>query len=629
MPDLLSTSLSGLLAFQRAIDTTSHNIANVNTAGYSRQRVEFGTRPASPLGNGWVGNGVEINTVRRLYDEYLVAQTRTAASSLEQQRIIATQAERVSNLFGNSEAGIAAALQKFNNAVQSVAASPTSIPARQVLLGEARTTAERIQYFDTRMREFETEANSRIAAEIGEINALAQGLARLNQDIVTGTVATGEPPNDLLDQRDELLDRLASKINISIVPGDDGVLNVFVGRGQVLVLNYSASRLSTQGDAYDPGRTSVVLREPGGSTDITESLTGGSLGGLLQYRSDVLDPARNALGRIAVGVATAFNEQHRRGMDLSGALGQDFFSVGAPAVLPSSANAGSGSVVVSRETVQGLVSSDYILEYTGAAWALRRADSGQSVALAGTGSVADPLRAEGLAIVVGGTPAAADRYLVRPLREAPQGFAAIITNAAQVAVAVPVRAEAGPSNSGSAVTTAGEVIDPSNPALRSTVTLQFASPTTYSINGAGSFTYTSGQPITYNGWRISISGVPAIGDQFIVTDNTAGVGDNRNAQALADAMSRPLLDGGAQSLSNAVGAFVSDIGVRAREAAINRDTQSLMYEDVMQARRNTMGVNLDEEAANLVRFQQAYQAVAQLIRTASTIFDALLAATRR
>ncbi len=628
MPDVLSTGLSGLLAFQRALDTTGHNIANANTEGYSRQRVELATLPASQFGNGWVGNGVTPTTVARQVDQFLVGQTRSSVSAAERLRVFASQAERVNNLLADSAAGLPQTLQGFSNALQGVATSPTSLAARQVLLGEAQATVDRLRSFDARLREFEASINSGVRGEVDEINVLAQGVARLNTEIAIAVGSNGQPPNDLLDQRDRLIDRLAGKVNVEVVPQDRGIVNLFVGNGQTLVLNQTANALDTQPDPFDPTRSIVVVRSDLGPVDVTRSIVGGSLGGLLDFRRQVLDPTRNELGRVALGVADAVNEQHSRGIDLTGALGAEFFSVGNVGVLDSSTNQGTATVSVTRADIGALTGRDYDLSFTATGWSLRRVDTSATVPLTGTGTAADPFRAEGLALVVSGTPAVGDRVLIRPTREAVGGFATRISEPSRIAAAAPILGQANESNVGVARITQGEVLDSANPQLRDPVEIQFLSASSYSINGAGSFAYTSGNPIEINGWRVAISGAAQAGDRFTVTDNSLGRGDNRNAQAMTEALGRPRFDNGTTSVPDAVTRIIGEVGVTTRQAQINRDAQEAMYRDAVTQRNNVSGVNLDEEAANLLRYQQAYQAAAQLIRIANDMFNTLLNATR-
>src|SRR6185436_6613312 len=403
MADLLSTGVSGLLAFQRALDTTSHNISNVNTDGYSRQRVQIGTRPAQAYGNGYVGQGANVRTTQRVYDDFIAAQTRTSSSSLEHLDVYASNAERLNNMFGDSANGLSPTLQRFVNAFQAVANAPTSIPARQVLLSEANTLEQRLQFFDSRLDEIGNEINSRIKGEVAEVNALAQGIAKLNNEITAGIARTGgQPPNDLLDQRDRLLDELSQKISVNAVRQDGGTVNVFVGSGQPLVLGANANQLTTIQDPFDSTQLTVALQTPGSSVDISRNISGGALGGLLDFRSEQLDPAKNALGRIAVALTDVVNAQHHEGMDLSGALGGDFFAVGGAAVLDNGLNTGTGTVAATRVDVGALTGRDYILEMTGSGWQLRDSLSGAAVPMTGTGTAADPFVADGLEIEVGG-----------------------------------------------------------------------------------------------------------------------------------------------------------------------------------------------------------------------------------
>jgi flagellar hook-associated protein 1 len=630
MADLLSTGVSGLLAFQRALDTTSHNISNVSTDGYSRQRVLIGTRPAQAYGNGWLGQGANVQTTQRVYDDFVAAQTRSTSSSLEHLDIYASNAERLNNMFGDSANGLSATLQKFVNAFQSVANSPASVPARQVLLSEANTLQQRLQFFDRRLEEIGGEINSRIKGEVAEVNSLAAGIAKLNNEITAGIARTGgQPPNDLLDQRDRLLDELSQKISVNAVRQDGGTVNVFVGSGQPLVLGADVNKLTTVQDPFDSTRLTVALETPGSSVDISNNITGGALGGLLDFRREQLDPAHNALGRIAVALTDVVNTQHHEGMDLSGALGGDFFAVGGAEVLDNDLNTGTGTVTATRADVSALTGRDYILEMTAGGWELRDSLSGAGVPMTGTGTAADPFVVEGIEIEVGGAAATGDRFLIRPTRGAIVDMDVLISDPSRVAAAAPIRTAADTGNSGSGTISAGEVLDSTNAQLRAPVTIEFTSATTYSINGAGSFTYTAGGDIDVNGWRVKISGAPAVGDSFTVSDNTSGTGDNRNALLLADALSAPVLNGGTTSLSSAVGEFVGGIGVATRQAQVNRDAQNVVYEESLAAKEAVSGVNLDEEAANLLKYQQAYQAAAQLIRVADTMFQTLLAATER
>lgn len=628
MADLMRTAVSGLLAFQRALDTTSHNIANVATEGYSRQRVDLGTRPAQAYGNGSIGSGVQVTTVQRVYDAFLATQMRGSASDLSRYDTLATEAERLDNVLGSSTTGLATALQNFINAFQDVANEPSSITARQVLLSQAEVFAGQLRGYDDRLRTFASEINSRLGAETAQITTISQGIAQLNGQIKDAFGRTGQPPNDLLDQRDKLVLELAQFVDVKVVSQEDGTANVFIGSGQPLVVGQTASKLTTSVDLYDPTRLNVAMQTAAGTVDVSAQISGGSLGGLMEYRATLLDPARDSLGQIAAGLTSAVNAQHANGIDLNGDQGGDFFTLGSPTVLGARANTGTGTVAATLTDANALTGRDYVLEYSGT-WQLRDASTGTAVPMTGAGTAGDPFRAAGLAFVVGGTPANGDKYRIEPTRDLIGGLEVAIEDAAEVAAASPVSTAAGAGNTGAGRISKPMVLDAGNADLRTTSTIEFLSATTYSINGAGSFTYTPGADIDINGARIQISGSPAVGDTFTIADNATGVGDNSNLLAMIRTLESASLNGGTTSLAEAAGQLVSRIGSQTSAAQSNRDAFEIVHEQDVAAQQSVSGVNLDEEAANLIMMQQAYQAAAQMIAVAQQMFDTLLNATRR
>lgn len=631
MADLLSTSISGLMAFQRALDTTSHNISNASTIGYSRQLTEFMTRNPQQAGNGWVGNGVDVSTVKRAYDDFLAGQSRTSSSTFHQFDTYATQAGRLNNLFGNTTTGLTPTLQNFTNAVQAVANSPTSTPARQTLLSQAQSLTQRLQSYDASLRSLDSQVNAQIESEATAISSLSQSIAKLNQEISSGYSRTGQPPNDLMDQRDRLIDELSSHVNVNVVAQGDHTMNVFIGNGQPLVVGQTFGRVVATADQFDPTRSVLSFQTATGSVEMTKSLSGGTLGGMLEFRTQMLDPARNTLGRLSAALAEVVNEQHGAGIDLNGQLGGDFFAVGPTRVMSSANNSGTGSLAVQRiEGASGaLTTADYMMVNTAGGWSLRRADTGATVPMTGTGTAVDPYVADGLSIVVSPGANTGDRFLIKPTADAVSGLQVLITDPSQIAAAAPIVSSASASNIGNATISRGEVIDATNPQLRAPVSITFTSATQYQISGdPTTYTYTPGSDINVNGWRVQISGTPAAGDGFAVADNTSGSGDNRNALKLATVLNQPVLNNGTASLNAGVGQFIGDIGVKTSQAQISRDAQKVVYEESVDAMQSVSGVNLDEEAANLVRYQQAYMAAAQMIKVADTIFQSVLSATR-
>lgn len=629
MTDLLRIGLSALLAQQRALATTSNNIANASTPGYSRQRVEFAERPAERLGNDAVGTGVQTALNRRMTDEIIADQLRIAAGGYNRAEVFAKFAEGIDELLSGDATGLNVTLQAFANAVQEVADNPASSSSRQVLLSEARSLISRFAVMDRRMTEIAGEVRGRLTNATQEINSLGAGIAGINEQILAAGAGAGrEPPPDLLDQRDRLLERLSELVQVDTSVQSDGTLSVFIGSGQVLVLGTQSSTLVVTPGTFDPAQPRIVLRGTGPDVDITQFLTGGEVGGTLDFNRELLTPARAELGKIAVGLADTFNTMHRNGMDLDGQLGGNFFAYGAPQTFPAASNAGSGAVSVTITGAAALQATNYRLSWNGTAYTLQRSDNGATVTMTGAGTVASPYVADGLSIVVSGTPAAGDEFLLKPLEHVPGTLQLLVTNPGDIAAAAPTRTSAALGNVGTGSISAGEVIDVGAAGLLGTSTIQFIDATTYSINGAGTFTYTPGANIDINGTRVQINGAPAAGDQFVIQSNAGGAGDNRNALRLVDALGNSVFNGNV-SLQEAAASLVSGVGARTAETSSQRDAQSLVLEQTRERLESVRGVNLDEEAADMLRFQQLYQAAAQTMAVADSLFTTLLAALRR
>jgi flagellar hook-associated protein 1 FlgK len=630
MADLLSTSVSGLLAFQEALDTTSQNVTNVDTAGYSVETTNLSEAQGQTLGTGYVGGGVEVSGITRAYDELLAAQVRSSQASYSSFNTFATQAAQIDNMLSASGTGLTTTLQNFVNALQTVANSPSSTAQRQALLSDAQAVTQQLQSYDSQISQYSSDVESQISTTVSQVNTLASNIATLNQQIAAA--GSGQSPNQLLDQRDADIDQLSQYVNVNTVAESNGALDVFIGNGQPLVLGDAAQQLTTTPDSYDASSLNISLVGSGGATaNITSEISGGTLGGLLAAKTQILDPAQNALGLISVGLATLVNQQQQSGMDLTGAQGQAMFSIGAVETLPDANNTGSSTLAVMRTNLGALTSDDYELQYTGGAWQLSDSTTGQAVAMTGTGTSADPFQAAGISITVSGTPANGDSYLIRPTAGATAGLAVQLTNPAQIAAASLIQAAAGTGNTGTGQVSSAGVTNPGT-YVAGSYTISFTSPTAYQIlNSAdavvSSGTYTSGTPITFDGAQVTISGTPANGDTFTVSPNSAAnSGDNSNMFAMIDALSASTLVGGTTSLNGAANNLVSQIGVVTQQAQANASAQQTVNQSAVDARSNVSGVNLDEEAANMLQYQQAYQACAQMIQTSSTVFNSLITA---
>ncbi len=626
MPSILNNSVSGLLTFKRSLATTSHNIANSATEGYSRQRAELAARPGQAYGYGYVGAGVQTVGIERVRDQFIETRLRDALTDDGRTRMYAELAGRLDNLLAGEQSGLAPALSAFFNAAQDVANDPSSATPRQLLLAEAATLVDRFHFMHAEIDGVRSEMNSRLQAMVADVNALSDDIARINRDVVTALGEAGGPPNDLLDQRDQRINQLAALVGVRTVEQDNGALNVFTTSGQALVVNLTAQRWQTVPDPEDPSLLQVADAVGG---IVSDKLSGGELGGLLDFRREGLAQARNELGRVATVLADTVNAQHRLGMDADGALGGDLFTGPATTVLPASSNGGSATVTATVTASTALTTSDYRLDFDGASYTLTRLTDGASVSGAG------PLAMDGLQVTIGPGAAAGDRFLVKPVAAGAGLISLALSDPDRVAAAGPVRGIAALANAGDGTQTQPAVVDITDPALLDRVDLVFNNPpTTFDVVDVGSGTtlaagvaYTPGAAVSYNGWTTAIGGSPAAGDSFRIEANLGGTADNRNALALAGLQTSRLVEG-KLSYEQAYSAMVGRAGSNARSAQFNAEAREQILTDARFARESVSGVNLDEEAADLMRYQEAYQAMAQMINTSNTLFETLLAAVR-
>jgi flagellar hook-associated protein 1 len=645
--DLLGTSISGLLAFQRALSVTGHNVANASTDGYSRQRIDLATRPPSPAGNGFIGNGVTVVSVQRVLDGFINGQLNSATASNGQLQQFYQLASQVDNLLSDPLAGLTPTLQNFFNAVQGVANDPTSIPARQVLLSGTQSLTDRFHYLNQRLDSVRSSLDVQITNSVSEINNLAAGIAAANRDIVLAQgAAGGQPANDLLDKRDALVKQLSAQVNVTTLPQDDGSLNVFIGSGQTLVAGIAAVPLNVVNNPYDPTRKEVAQTSGGVSVVVSNLLSGGVLGGTLQFRNQVLDAAQNALGRTAIGLAATFNAQHHLGLDLSGNLGGDFFNnidTSSPRVLPTAGS--TGTVTATVTGLAALTASDYQLDFSAGNYTLTRL-SDNVVVSSGLATAFPPAAVDGMTLTVGVAPVNGDSFLIQPTRTAARDIALTINDVSRIAAAGPLRASEAtnalgvPTNIGNGRIGAASANSVANLPLAGSITLTYVAATNlFTVTGGpgGTIAYnpsTQGSgttltlPAPYGNISFPMSGTPANGDSFVLSHNSGGVSDNRNALQLAGVSDRPLLINGTATVGSSYGQLVVDVGSQTHSADVNRNAQQALLNQITDQRDSISGVNLDEEAANLQRFQQAYQAAAQMISASNTIFQTLLSAVR-
>jgi len=780
MSGLLNTSLSGLRAYQGALTTVSNNIANVGNEDYTRQRVEIDARNPIRLGNSFFGQGSELSAVTRVVDGFVGSNIRGFTSSLGRLESFDFYASRVEGIIADEQAGLMPALDGFFNAMNDVANDPSANAPRVALIGAIENVQQRISTMGTELENIEIEINSRMRSEVSEINAITEQIAEIN-GVLTAITDVSNQPSDLLDKRDALLKQLSEKITVTVVEQANGNMNVLVGTGQLLVTNASALTLVAQADERESDKTAIAIQSSAGSVNITQTLTGGSLGGLLDFRDNLLDETQNRLGRTAIGISETVNELHVQGYDLNGDIGSNIFgsvstgplqgqfggdylangfdvgetvnfnvafdgrtvnasytvlagdtnediatgllasmnadanvtanvltgttlgttmafelygsnikfqSIGGPSpvdhnlvisgiadgglndaqlslsslgssstrftsgtvtnassaafigpvtqALPNLNNAGTGVVNYSISDANALTISDYEVRFDGVDYQIfRLSDNAQLATIAGAGPFSTNV--DGIDISIGGAAVLGDSYFIRPTKDGATDMVTLINDPARLAMASPVRSTVNIGNLGSANISQATVTDASNGNLTNTVDIFFnpATPGAFDVidrstvpatNLQTNVSYYNGITVGENGWQVQLTGEPLAGDVYTVQNNSNAVADNRNALALAGLQLRPILDGGNSTFEQSYNSLVSKVGVVTQQVQINRDVDESLLGSAIEKRESISGVNLDEEAADLIRFQQAYQALSRVISTSQQLFDALIRA---
>lgn len=643
--NLFTSALSGLNAAQYGLATTEHNIANATTPGYTRQEVLLSARLPQLYGGAFLGEGVDIAGVRRIYDQFLNTQVLQEQSQASYLSTYHTAMKQIDNLVADPVAGASPAIQDFFNAMNGVANSPESIPARQTLLSGAQFAVNRFQAIDQRLTDIADSLTGQIVGSVNTINTYAQQIAVLNGNIKRATAAANQAhlPNDLIDQRDQLISQLNKEIKVSVQVESNGALSVFIGNGQTLVIDEQAMSLRTIQSPTDPSRVEIAYKSGINIIPLQQnSFQGGNLGAYLAFRDQSLEPARNALGRVALGLAYSVNQQNQLGQDLSGVLGGNLFNVPVPRVNQGANNTGTATVSASITSVPALTTSDYQLRFDGTNYSMVRLSDNLVTNLGAT----LPQTVDGFTVsLISGAMAAGDSFLIRPVADAARDISLAVNDPAKIAAAMPMRTMAALTNAGTAKISSGTVNPPPpitpNPAhpltdlnLQAPVSITFTSPTTFNVVGAGTgnpvgvvYPTVSGS-ITYNGWTVQITGTPVVGDVFNVSTNTNAVGDNRNALLMAGLQTQNLLANGTTSFQGAYGQLVGEVGAKTHELDVTSQAQVNMVAQSVATQQAVSGVNLDEEAANLLRFQHAYQASAKAMQIASTMFDTVLALGR-
>lgn len=634
MSGLMQLGTRAMFAAYAQLQTTGQNIANASTPGYSRQQVILGTTEGQYTGAGFFGRGVTVQTVTRATNMFLTAQsidTRSIAAADAARSGMLQQLERV---FGLGDAGLGSAATRMFNAFADLAAAPGDLSARQSVLARAEDFAALARSSSDQIEMLQANVVNDVRNSVDAVNGMARQVAELNAKIV-GALATNHTPNDLMDARDRLIGQIAEKIDVQTINAPDGSISLFVGGGQNLVLGGRANALVAMQNEFDRARASVGISVSGFVTRLPdEQLGSGAIAGLVRFQNEDLTDARNRLGQMTAGLATAMNLQQSYGIDLDGEQGIELFGIGAPVALPHSRNASAagspiGSVALAIVDPSALKASEYRLEEDpgapGTYIATRLSDGYQHVGLTGAGEVID-----GFSVTFGAPgPQPGDTYLLKPVGNAASRAEVKIANGRDIAAANPLRASTPVGNQGTISVASFQIAAAPAGPYDAPYSVNFTTDAgDWELYGGGGALLatgnlaTGGNLIQHDGFELRLKGVARTGDSVTIAVTNPPQSDNGNALAFDGFASRLLLDN--QTVGDAYAETLSSVGVRVQGASRAADTSAAVAQRTEEALTSEVGVNLDEEAARLIQYQQAYQAAAKMLQTAQQVMDTLI-----
>ncbi|MHC8360699.1 flagellar hook-associated protein FlgK [Pseudomonas sp. LS2P72] len=664
---LLNIGMSGLAAGHSSLLTTGNNIANVDTAGYSRQQTVQGTKASQQFGNVYIGTGTTLADVRRVYNSYLDAQLQTTTSLNSDAQAYLGQATQVDKLLSDSGTGITKTLQSFFSSLQTLSANSNDSAARQALLTNAQGLSSRFNAISQQLNQQGAYINDQLGSMADQVNKLAATVAAYNKKI-SEVSSSGGMPNDLLDQRNETVRQLSELVGTQVTE-TNGRLDIYLGSGQPLVIGDTANTLRVEADKNDPTRSSIIMDRGSSTIDITSRVSGGEMGGLLRYRDDVLTPAVNGLGRIAMVVADQVNKQLGQGLDQNGNFGSALFNdinslkaISQRSIANGNNNPASGNLNVTIKDTSKLAASDYQVTFTSATgYSVRRLSDNSDMGSFTLGATPAPV-IDGFSLSLNAGPVnAGDTFKITPTRSSAADMATVMTDAKTLATAAPLTSTKASGNDGTGavsqptLSTALDIYDPVQrlevqTAVKAAmpVRLLMTSSTAYEVFDAkgtsiGTGSIVPGQnndlsisvPYTDAGGAaktfkvaMTVSGSPAKDDSFNISMTAPGSTDNRNAQALLSLQTKATVGANATSpgvsFTDAYGGLVSSVGSMTKQGQMDATATGAILTQARDSRDSLSGVDLDEETGNLIKYQQYYSASSQIIKTAQEIFSTLI-----
>ena len=672
MASLINIGMSGLNASQGALATVGNNIANANTSGYSRQQIVQGSGASQQVGGVFIGTGTTLADVRRVYNAYLDAQLQTTTSLNGDAQAYLDQIGSVDKLLSDKNTGVSAALSSFFSSLQTAASAPGDMSARQLLLTNAQTLSNRFNSISSQLNQQNEGINSQLETLTSMVNQHSATIASLNKQIAQATTA-GNTPNNLLDARNEAVRTLNELVGVT-VQEHDNVYDITLGTGQALVQGNTSNTLSVEPGQVDKSQYSVQINYAQSKSDVTSVISGGKIGGLLRYRDDVLAPAMNDLGRTAIVVADAINKQLGQGLDANGEFGSSLFNninsekaITQRSLAATGNSAGSSNLNVSISDSSQLTTYDYKVTFTSATeYTVQRSD-GQDAK--GPFKLGDKQEIDGFTLQLpqGGAVAAGDSFKVSPTRNGASAIGVQMSDANKLAFAGPLVAGAGGSNSGTGAVgglSLSSVLDIYGGVGlgKSQSDIEGAMPVRIAFDeagtdgtqvyrvlneagkeiGKGSIVPGQDNKVTINvpvtnadgttsnvGFDTVISGSPGKGDSFDIKFNKDGKADNRNANELLGLQTKATVGtdkngNGGVSMGTSYSQLVSKVGGKASQASVDATANGAALSYAKEVRNSVSQVNLDEEASNLVKFQQYYTASSQIIKAAQATFSTLI-----
>ncbi len=640
--NLMSIGMRAMAANFAALQTTGHNIANASVEGYSRQQVELQTASGQFTGAGFFGKGVDVAAVTRSHDEFLTREAAAAKSQSAGDQARFEQLSRLEQVFPPGEQGLGYAAGQLLNAMVDLASRPQDSSTREVVLARAQDVASRFAAAGAQLDSLQNGVTQDLQNGVAAVNQLTGRIADVNEQIAR-LAGVGQPANDLLDQREQLISDLSAYVQVTTIPASDGTLGIFMAGGQRLVLGKEALQLVPMADVFDASRQAVGIVDNGVTRALPQELVGaGSLGGLLRFQNEDLASARNQLGQMATTLATRLNQQQALGLDLRTppGSGAPLFALGAPLALPAITNgrdlAGNflASVTMTVADASQLQPSEYELRsdpaIAGRYLLTRRSDGLQR-------SIASGDTVDGLTVTVGApAPAAGDRFLLQAVTRGANGLRRVLADPRGLAAASPLEAVRDVANTGTATVGALAVVNASvNPQHTASIAFTNASGaytwalrdrTSNALVASGTGTWTPGAPIALNGFELRLDGVPAAGDSFTVAKTAHPEASNGNALALVALRDERMVSG--QNITDAYASVMAGVGVRVQGARTSAEISQAVAGGAEERRNSRAGVNLDEEAARLMQFQQSYQAAAKVLQVAQSLFQTLLETAR-